>query len=800
MVLAAPAAAQEREPLPAGAIARLGSLRLGPPAPHFALRFTPDGKHLVYGCEPLIVCDWATGKELRRISVVDRGFIRRFDVSPDGTLLCTVGSDHLVKLWDLATGKLLWQANAPAEHLAETVIFSPDSKHVVSGCCNQTLRWWDVQTAKETRMLRTGGQEVSDLAFSEDGKTLVSAGRTSEGRGKSLCAWDVASGQQRWLLGHTKDQWDEGGVLSINISRDGKLAASAGADGTARVWDLATAKEVHRFDLKDGVARAVAFDKDAKRLVTLGNTSGRIWDVATGKELQKLAGPPSHFGCAAFTPDGTVLATGGQAIRLFDPATGKELHTRPGHRDEVAAVAALPTGELLTAGHDHTVRCWNAHTGKELATIATLPEVVSRLAATPDGKRLATGEHKGAVRLWDVRAGTELQQFLGLAEAVVSLTFLADGTRLAAGDRDTLCVWETDTGKIVRRIHLTGKHSWSNGWAVTPDGKVAARVSNSATIQLYDLTTGLALPSLQGPSSQISAVAFSPDGTRLATADWSNNLVLWDWAAGKKLWQVKAHTGIITGLQFAPDGYTLGSSSYDQTAAVWETATGKLRVQLGKHEDIALCLAFLDGGRTLASAGRDCTALVWDVTGRQQPGGLKAAKLTAKDLGALWADLLGTDGEKAHRALWALASAPGEALPYLQKQLLTPALADAKRLDALLAGLDSPKEETAAAAMRELEIFGDRAAPLLRELLTGKPSDALKKRVDALLKKVDEGGLSAFRVRQLRALEAIEHVGGAEGRQVLETLAADRGDAFLTRAAEAALRRMKQPVQAVSDQ
>jgi WD40 repeat protein len=552
---------------------------------------------------------------------------------------------------------------------------------------------------------------------------------------------------------------------------------------------VAAGKELYCLDLHDGVGRAVAFDVDGKRLVTLGNTVGRVWDVATGKEVLKLAGPKSHFGCAAFSPDGAVLATGGQAIRLWDPATGKELYTRPGHRDEISAVAALPTGALLTAGWDYTVRRWNPHTGKELATIATLPELPSRLAVSPDGKQLATGEHKGAVRLWDLATGKELRQVEGLKEAVVSLTYLADGTRLAAGDRHTFCLWEAGTGKLQRRIKLEGRRSWSNCWAVTPDGKVAARAANSSTIELYDLTTEQPLPGLQGPSSQVSAVVFSPDGTRLATVDWSNNLVLWDWAAGKKVWQTKAHTSTVTRLEFSPDGYTIGSSSYDLTAAVWETATGKLRVQFGKHEDIALTMTFLDRGRTLASAGRDCTALVWDVTGRQQPGGLAPAKLTPKEVDSLWADLLSADGEKAHRAIWTLASAPADALPYLQKQLLTPALADGKRLDALLADLDSPKEAVAAAAMRELETLGELASPLLREVMAGKPPEAVHARVEALLKKVDAGDLALYHVRQLRALEAIEHIGGAEARQVLEALAADRGDAFLTRAAKSALRR-----------
>jgi WD40 repeat protein len=797
LALAAPAPAQPRldthgDPLPSGALARLGSLRFGAPAPHFALRFTPDSKSLLHGCEPLLLRDLATGKELRRFHVVDRGFIRRFDVSPDGTLVCTVGSDCRIKLWDVATGKLRWEANAPTDHLADTVIFTPDGKAVISGCHNQTIRWWDVQTGKEVRCLHTNGQEVSDLLFSADAKTLVSAGRSSLARGKALCLWDVATGQQRWLEGHAKDLWNEGGVLGIALSRDGLLVASAGADGTARVWDVTTGKQLYRLELNDGVAAGVAFYPDGKRLVTLGSTTGRVWDLATGMELFRLAAPKSHFRCVTFSPDGKVLATGGQVVRLWDPATGKELNTGLGHRDEIMAVAALPRGEVLTAGWDHTIRRWDAHAGKELATFAVLPEVVTRLAVSPDGTRLATGEFKGAVRLWDLATGKELRRLDGLGHTVLSLLFPSDGTNcLAGGDRDTFCLWDADTGKVLRQIKAQGGHIWSNCWAVTPNAKAVARTTNFGSIQLWDLTTGKELPNLVGHTNQVSAAAFSPDGTRLVSADWSNNLILWDWTGGKSVWQRKAHSSTVTSLRFAPDGHTFGSASYDQTAAVWETATGNLRVQFGKHEDIALTMTFLDRGRTLVSAGRDCTALVWDVTGQQQAGGLQPAKLTAKDLEALWADLVGADAAKAHRAIWMLAAAPAEALPYVQKQLLTPALADGKRLAALLEDLGSPKAETATAAARELEVLGDLAAPFLREVLKGQPPAAVRGRVEALLKKAESGRPAPYRVRQLRALEVVEHIGTAEALQVLEALTSDRGDAFLGREAKAAMARAK---------
>src|SRR5262249_20103487 len=155
---------------------------------------------------------------------------------------------------------------------------------------------------------------------------------------------------------------------------------------------------------------------------------------------------------------------------------------------------------------------------------------------------------------------------------------------------------------------------------------------------------------------------------------------------------------------FSADGRTIATGSYDQTVGLWETATGGLRHRFGKHEDLVFSVAFAARGRLLLSCSRDCTALVWDATCRRYA---ERPKLTAADLDRLWEELAGPDAARAHQAIWTLASAPGEALPALQKRLQTPPLADAKRWAKVLDDLASPDPEAADRAARELEFLGD---------------------------------------------------------------------------------------------
>jgi WD40 repeat protein len=776
------------DPLPPDAVARLGTVRLGPAGPHFTVAFTPDSKRLVIGCGPVFLCDAATGKTLRRFDGPERGYVSDLDISRDGALLATAGSNHLITLWVLATGKRLREMSAPM-HYAQAVAFAPDGKTVVSGCMNQTLRWWEIETGKELRLLKTEGQEVHRIAFSPDGKTMATAGRSSTERGKALCLWDVATGQQRWLPGHAKDLWNEGGVIGIAFSRDGKLLASAGADHTVRVWDVAAAREVHCFKGHTAVACGVAFDVDGKRLFSVGHDAngGRVWDLATGKELFQLAEPGTPMNSVALSPDGKTLATGGFVVRLWDPATGKERLTARGHRDDILTVAVVPgRPEVLTAGIDGVVRRWETPTGKEKAPAAEPGRAVTRIAVSPDGKLLALGDRTGKVQLLELATGMELHQLKGLGASVHSLAFLSDGSnRLAGGDRRALCLWDSATGKMLHNLTLMEERTWVNCWAITTDGKWAAAGNNPGKIHIWDLATGKDFPALRG-HGQISALAFSADGKQLVSGDWSGHLILWDRATGKAVWDVEAHESIITQVAFSPDGHSIAVANYDKTVSLWETATGQLRRRFGQHEDLPFALAFAERGRLLVSGGRDCAGLVWDVT-----GGLPPAKLSPKELDGLWNELIGADAAKAHQAIWKLVGSPAEALPYLQQQLQTPVLADLKRLAKLIDDLDSPKAEVMDKAAKELEVLGSAVGPLLREVLAGKPSDQARKQVELLLKKMEKGGFSLHQVRQLRALEAIEQIGGDAALKTLQALAEDRGEALLMREAAAALARSR---------
>jgi hypothetical protein len=205
-------------------------------------------------------------------------------------------------------------------------------------------------------------------------------------------------------------------------------------------------------------------------------------------------------------------------------------------------------------------------------------------------------------------------------------------------------------------------------------------------------------------------------------------------------------------------------------------------------------ILFSPSGRLLATASTDGTALVWDAVALLRRGRTAPARLSGDELAALWQDLAGADAAKAYRAIGRLATAPAEAVPWLRDHLRpVPAVAvDAKRLDRLLAELDSDDFAVRGRATREIEAFGELAQPALERVLAGTPSAEVRARVEELAERCAPAR-SPERLRGLRAIEVLEQVGTAEARAVLVALAKGAPEARLTREAKAALERLGHP-------
>jgi WD40 repeat protein len=304
---------------------------------------------------------------------------------------------------------------------------------------------------------------VHSAVFSPDGKTVVTASYDKTAR-----IWDVVTGKElRKLKGHfdtTVNSLDFSDLDTVNsavFSLDGKMVVTASSDKTARIWDVATGKELHKLDEHTRNVKSAVFSHDGKRVITTSVGSARIWDVATGKLLHKLlhklvasdGKPYSSSGIdfvvevnsAVFSPDDktVVTASKGKTVQIWDVVTGELLHSSEGHTSSVNSAVFSPDGTMVvTASSDKTTRIWDVATGKELHKLEGHTWSVNSAVFSSDNKTVVTASKDGTARIWDAETGKELHKLEGHSKNVSSVAFSPDGKRIVTASWDnTALIW-----------------------------------------------------------------------------------------------------------------------------------------------------------------------------------------------------------------------------------------------------------------------------------------------------------------------------------------------------------------------
>ena len=783
------------DPLPAGAIARLGTTRLRHQGEVTALAFSPDSKMLASGGKDNLVRLWetATGKEIRQFQG-HRDSIISLAFSPDGKLLAsTGGSDGTVRLWQVENGKEIRQWRPSREGAwFYLVAFARNGFMLAATESTGAIRIWNIATGRDVGK-NFGHPGVMSLAFVPDSKSIVTSGNWD----KAVYHWEISSGK---LLRRFKANG-----TTAALSRDGKTIAYQ--DGRIKLVDLATGKEIGQLaGHSDMVITGLAFSPDCNSLISAGEDMTirvwnmltaktiRVWNTVTAKEIYRIAGV-GKLGLA-LSPDGKILAAiAGCTIRMWEVNTGTEVLAFDGHRDKVQTIALSPDGKTLASVgiSNKTVHLWDTASSKEIRRCTGHEDWVISLTFSPNGKILASGggTRDPTICLWEVTTGKILRQLPANSGgfAPVSMAFSPDGKLLASAGRGfAINLWEVETGKKIRQISFN-----LDVIAFSPAGKFLA---SAGPVRLWHAATGNEERQMENSPPRVSTLAFSPDGKTLAGGIRSENdsgfkhvqtIRLWEVASGKERRQFVGDQKETTSLAFSPDGWTLVSGSDDATVRLWEVASGRIRRRFHGHQGKTSMVAFSQNGKTVVSASADTTILIWDT---RYPESQAGRDLTPKQLEDIWATLIDYDAEKAYHGITALVSSPRQAVPFIQKRLQPVSQLTLDKIPQLIADLSSDHFGVRNKAMQELGKVTGAAEAALQKARRANPPLEVSRRLNLLLARLDQGILAPELLRGLRAIEILELIGSREALRVIQELARGAPTAHLTQEAQDAWQRL----------
>jgi WD40 repeat protein len=397
------------DPLPVGAVARIGTVRFRHPYDLCALVFSTDGKTLALATHesgPIRFWESETGKEVGRIPARVRGQ-GRIAFSFDSKSFVSV-EPEMMRVWEVATQKELFRLNferAPnrADRMA---LLSPDGKILISAGRDSELRLWDMADGKLLDKISVGRGDIGSMTFSSDG-TLLAVTR-SNGSNRDDGRVHLRSWPGGKLL-HELSGW--GGLSNVAFSPEGKrifaagrLHVKGGPRPIVRVWDTATGQEVQQIRgfRQDVFALSVLADNNS--LVTLnGGDPPRIWDLGKAEVRHSLIGhQPDRVGLCVASPDGKTVITARHDgfLQMWDPATGKELQARP---IPGRTFGILADGTALITKGD-TIEQWETATGKHLKQLSPGPTPLY-CELSPDGRLLAEFDVKTEKVSLRVRAG-----------------------------------------------------------------------------------------------------------------------------------------------------------------------------------------------------------------------------------------------------------------------------------------------------------------------------------------------------------------------------------------------------------
>lgn len=621
---------QDAESLPAGAIARLGSLRMRPGDEVTALAFSPDGTKLASGpiySNVVQIWDRASGRLL--VSCKGHaGTLMQIQFTRDGNFVVSSSLDKTVRIWDASTGRERTRLATP---WPGSFCVSPDGRVLAMSNQDKSIYLCDVATGKAIRALKVGieasirpGFEPIALAFSADGKRLVTADF------ESLRIWEVATGRLERSV--ETNSWGQARAAAFNGDSVAVISSAYGAPYT--LWLQSPQSEPRILRVEQAKLAQCTFSPDGRSVLFSSPETGlRLWDANSGKEIRQFSGMQGNARALAFSADGKIVAAGTDAsvIQQWDAATGRKIEKQPGQAAAVDGAAISPAGNIaVTRNADGTVDAWDVSTDRKLWRWQGTRSISSGgIHFTPDGSKIIAGGLNKEIQILDAASGKLLAK-ITTKEPVKVVAISADGQSVLSTPNNQTAIWrDLATGRelaeypkpgnspamsLIASYIATGQRVHAPCCAASGDGRVVALGNQTKLTCIREDNSGAAKILFERELNSISCLALSADGSNLAVAGDDPFVLMLDAVSGKAVKQLETDGRDLTALAYSPDGKILAAGTNRGTLLLWDTSSGKRLASRTGHRGAIRQIAFTaDGKHLITAGGADATAIVWDV-------------------------------------------------------------------------------------------------------------------------------------------------------------------------------------------
>lgn len=481
------------------------------------ITWSPDSKTLALGTSAGIYLFDSTSYHQTGFINSD-GWMRSLIFSPDSAHLISGTIEGNSSLWRL-NGNKLSDLTTSGPNPVSSVAYAPSGKYYALGLTTGMIYVYDANTGKRLITLEQHG-EVNGLSFSSDTRFLSSGSTDGE-----IYIWDLASGKS-----HTS--YSEIGVVSdVMYSNDGRWLVEGGLDSRVRVFDAATNTLYHTYQTQRAPVVSLAITNDGE-IIAAGLKNGDIflWRTSDRSKIMDFKAHPDAVRGLSFSPDGKHLASASweESLNIWNVADGTQIYTYENHIDDVQRLIFSPNSKYVASSSvDETVRFWDVQTSS--AKFIFPGHLARGSSFSPDGRYLVVVSEaepnwstNGKLTLWDTQTGEQALQLTGYTRGW-DVSFSPDGTLLASGSIQQILVWDTATWQLLK---TTGGYISGCGIYYTADHRnLAAILDAGITFEWSEKIHRLCTvkESANGTSEMLA-----PDSTWALLRSPENRLQIWN--------------------------------------------------------------------------------------------------------------------------------------------------------------------------------------------------------------------------------------------------------------------------------